>query len=309
MLKTHNISFICLQDPPLFAGKPLRAPGFECIAPNTEGDKIRVVTYINSNLVSFISYISLDPDPNILKLKIKRRDGHDIVERFEEFFLINAYNRVVNGFHILSPVRLFPYYEAPSILVGDLNIHNLYTDPERDISSQERRTGEHYFRVASLHGYAILNEPGIYTRFPDITGHRPSTIDYTLADRHCQKFVKSWKTNLPSTGSDHIAIKTEIQTTPWGNPKPSPNWGKIAWRNEEGKPNEDIKEDLMALISEKETPNSPKFRKTADWEGMEAEDNFEYNLNLLIHTIKKHAPMKRPSRWSKAWWTTDLTDL
>jgi hypothetical protein len=161
MLRTHNISFICLQDPPLFAGKPLRAPGFECIAPNTEGDKIRVVTYINSNLISFISYISLDPDPNILKLKIKRRDGQDIVERFEEFFLINAYNRVVNGFHILSPTRLFPYYEAPSILVGDLNIHNLYTDPERDISSQERRCGEHFFRVASLHGYAILNEPGI----------------------------------------------------------------------------------------------------------------------------------------------------
>jgi hypothetical protein len=98
--------------------------------------------------------------------------------------------------------------------VEDLNFYNLYTDPERDISSQERRCEEHFFRVASLRGYAILNEPGIYTRIPETTGHRPSIIDYTLADPHCQKFVKSWKANRPSTGSDHIAIKTEIQTTP-----------------------------------------------------------------------------------------------
>jgi hypothetical protein len=69
MLKTYNVSFICIQDPPLFTGKPLRASsGFECIASNTKEDKIRVVTYINLNLVSFISYSSLNPELNNLKL-------------------------------------------------------------------------------------------------------------------------------------------------------------------------------------------------------------------------------------------------
>jgi hypothetical protein len=71
----------------------------------------------------------------------------------------------------------------------------------------------------------------------------------------------------------------------------------------------EIKEALMALIYETETPNKPRFRKTEDWKGRDAEDNFEYNLNLLIHTIKKHSLMKRPTKWSKAWWTPELTDL
>jgi hypothetical protein len=42
---------------------------------------------------------------------------------------------------------------------------------------------------------------------------------------------------------------------------------------------------------------------------MVVEENFKYNLNLLIHTIKKYALMKRPTKWSKAWWIPDLTDL
>jgi hypothetical protein len=122
----------------------------------------------------------------------------------------------MNGFHILLLTRLFPYYEIPSILVEDLNIHILYTDPERDILFQEKRYEEHFFRVASLHRYAILNELEIYTRYLEITRHRLSVIDYTLADRHCQKFVKSWKTNLPSTRSDYIIIKPKIQISQWG---------------------------------------------------------------------------------------------
>jgi len=71
----------------------------------------------------------------------------------------------------------------PTLVVGDLNIHTAYTDPLRSLEPGERRRGEHYMRLAVLRGYNIINTPGIFTRFPDNPViHRPSVIDYTLAN-------------------------------------------------------------------------------------------------------------------------------
>ena len=163
--------------------------------------------------------------------------------------------------------------------------------------------------MAGLHGYAILNEPGVYTRTPDTPLQRQSVIDYTLGNRPLGNHIKHWKTNVAQTGSDHRARVTTIATKSFTTARPAPAWEKITWTID-GKPSEVMKEELRRLMAFEAGPeNPPLFRETKREEPQLALENFEYNLSLLIHTIKKHAPTKRPCRWSKPWWTEELTQL
>jgi len=103
-------------------------------------------------------------------------------------------------------------------------------------------------------------------------------------------FVKTWKTNIPHTGSDHIAIIISISSTPYIAARPSPNWRKITWKVE-GKPNAVIEEEikkLMCFMAENE--HTASFKRTPEAEHENAINNFEFNLSLLIHSVKKYAP-------------------
>ena len=245
----------------------------------------------------------------MLRLVLSRNDGRPVLEGFDSFSLINTYNRQVDGVNTVKAADLFTDDFHPSLVVGDLNVHTLYTDPTRDMSSTERRKGEQYFRVAGLRGFAIINEPGVYTRTPDNINDRPSVIDYTLANPQLADFVKTWKTNIPHTGSDHTAIVTSITSAPYVTARLSPNWGKITWKVE-GKPNTVIEEEVRKLMgSTVDDEHAASFKWTRETEPESVVDDFDFNLSLLIHTIKKHAPMKRSCRWSKPWWTLELTDL
>ena len=175
--------------------------------------------------------------------------------------------------------------------------------------SNNRRRGEQYFRIAGLHRYAILNEPGVYTRTPDITTQRPLVIDYTLANRPLGNHIKHWKTNIAHTGSDHRAIVTTVATRPFTVARPAPAWEKITLTID-SKPSEVMKEELRRLMDfDTEPSKPPSFRETKREDPQMALENFEYNISLLIHTIKKYAPTKRPCRWSKLWCTDELTKL
>jgi len=232
---------------------------------------------------------------------MSRNDGGKVVGGHERFSLINTYNRQVDGNNTVSRVDLFTNNTNPSLMVGDLNVHTMYTDPERDMSTTQRRKGEHNFRVAGLHGYAILNEPGIYTRTPDNNTTRPSVIDYTLANNLLAEFVKTWRTNIPHTGSDHRAIITTISSTTFTQTRPSPDWNQIT-RRTGGEANMVIEDELKALMgNEGEGRNSTVFKWTKEGHSENAIEDFEHNLSLLIHTIKKHALIKRRCKWSKSW--------
>jgi len=202
----------------------------------------------------------------------------------------------VDGNNTVSPADLFTNNTNPCLIVGDLNVHTMYTDPERDMSTTERRKGEHYFLVAGLHGYAILNEPGIYTRTSDNNTTRPSVIDYTLAINLLARFVKTWRTNILTTGSDHRAIITTISSTTFTPTRPSLDWNQITWRTG-GEANEVIEDELKVLMgNEGEGRNSTIFKWTKEVDSENAIEDLEQNLSLLIHTIKKHAPIKRPCK-------------
>jgi len=191
LIRNRNVSFVCLQDPPLFQGDPLRAPGYQCFSSNVIGQKKRVATYVNYFLTECFNYLCVSPVADVLHLLMSRNDGGKVVGGPERFSMINTYNIQVDGNNTVSPANLFTDYTNSSLIMGNLNVHTMYTDPERDMSTAERRKGEHYFHVAGLHGYAILNEPGIYTRTLDNNTARPSVIYYTLANNQFAAFLKT----------------------------------------------------------------------------------------------------------------------
>ena len=61
---------------------------------------------------------------------MSRNDGSKVIGGHERFSLIYTYNRQVDGNNTVSPTNLFTDNGNPSIIVGDLNVHTMYTDPE-----------------------------------------------------------------------------------------------------------------------------------------------------------------------------------
>ena len=293
----------------MFQGSPVRAPGFQYYVSNVLGFKKRVATYVNLSLAKDFKYLCFSPTVDVLRLVLSRNDGRPVLGGFDSFSLINTYNRKVDGVNTVKAADLFTDDLHPALVVRDLNMHTLYMDATRNMSNTEGRKGEQYFRVAGLQSFAIINEPGVYTRTPDNINDRPSIINYTLANRQLADFVKRWKTNIPHTGSDHTAIVTSITSAPYITARPSPNWGKITWKVE-GKPNAVIEDEVTKLMGSRfNNEHTTSFKWTRETERENAVDDFDFNLSLLIHTIKKHPPMKRPCKWSKPWLTPELTQL
>jgi len=113
-------------------------------------------------------------------------------------------------------------------MVSSFNVHTIITDPMRVLLHSEPRTGELYMRTAALQGHKILNTPGIHTRFSNNPMlHRPSTIDYTLANASMFTKVSRWRDITQRTGSDHIVIVTEINSKEIHLARLVPDWDKI----------------------------------------------------------------------------------
>jgi len=81
----------------------------------------------------------------VLRLVLSRNDGRPVLGGFESFALINTYNRHVDGVNPVKAADLFTHDLHLSQVVRDLNVHILYTDPTRNMSSTERRIREQYF--------------------------------------------------------------------------------------------------------------------------------------------------------------------
>jgi len=150
---------------------------------------------------------------------------------FHSFRVINAYstNSVDHRIHSVPPEVLFPDLGFPPLVVGDLNIHNPLWDPLRHFSPREISSSTPYFEKAAESGFALLNPPWEYTRFPLVGKARPWVIDLPFTNPPLLPLVKSWEASLPSTGSNHIPITTTL-TTPSANQKPPrPRWADTDW--------------------------------------------------------------------------------
>ena len=213
---------------------------------------------------------------------------------FHSFRIINAYstNTVANRVHSVSPEVLFPDLGFPLLVLGDLNIHNPLSDPLRHFSHREVSSSTPYFEKAAESGFALLNPPGEYTRFPLVGKARPSVIDLAFANSPLLALVKSWEATLPSTGSDHVPITITLAPPSLNRKPPRPRWDDTDW------------ETLDPIIKGFKVPAAPPCPTPPQLDEWMSE-----SLNRLVALLKEHTPVSRPSHHSKPWWTPHLSIL
>jgi len=176
--------------------------------------------------------------------------------------------------------------------VGDLNINNPLADPLRSFSSQEVSSSAPYFELAALGGFALLNSPGVYTRFPLSVKAHPSVIDLDFSNPLLLPFMKAWETSLPSTRLDHVPITILLASLSPDQAPPRLRWDHTDW------------ELLSLIIKDFIVPPPPPCLspKTLDnW--------LAGVLDRLTGLLKEHTPSSHPSHHSKPWWSPHLTVL
>jgi len=213
---------------------------------------------------------------------------------FHSCRVINAYstNTADHRVHYFSPEVLFPDLGFPLLVLGDLNIHNPLSDPLRHFSQREISSSTLYFEKAAESGFALLNPPCEYTRFPLVGKACPSVIDLAFANPPLLPLIKSWEASLPSTGSDHIPITITL-AVPSLNQKPlRPPWADTDWKT------------LDLIIRDFKVPAAPSCPTPPQLDQWMSE-----SLNGLVAILKEHTPVSRPSHHSKPWWTPHLSIL
>src|ERR1700709_1903501 len=193
-LRTLNPDIIAIQDPFLFNGKPLNAPGFTLIF-NHSSPKPKVATYISNNTLKHTSYIT-NPlrSSNILSITIYIKD--------QPFQIVNIYNTPWNN-SALIPQEIFLLSTFPTMALGDFTLPSPLSAPLRHFSHRDIRRSTPFTDLASDRGFTLLNTPGIHTYFPHAFNRRPSTLDLAFINTPLTMFRTSWDNNSPPTGSDH----------------------------------------------------------------------------------------------------------
>jgi len=201
------------------------------------------------------------------------------VTNFDSFRLINAYltNTRDHRVHSISPDTLLPTLDVPLPVVGDLKIHNPRSDHLRSCSPWEIGSSTPYFEKAAQAGFALLNPPGEYTRFPFVGKARPSVIDLAFANPLLLPLFKSWEVSLPSTGSDHVPITINL-APPTLIPSPRHPWcSDPDW------------ETLSPLIKNFRVPPAPVCPSP-----MALDEWLAGSLDRLTAPLKEHTPVSRP---------------
>jgi len=285
-------SILLLQDPPVNKAHLPSFNGFKSFLPPVR--KPRIAAYVH---MSFLSHYTVRPRFNgvddVLALDISS-DEPLFCTAFLSFRIINAYstNTVDHRIHSVPPDVLFLDLGFPLLVVGDLNIHNPLSDPQRHFSPREIWSSTPYFEKAAESGFALLNPPGEYTRFALVGKARPSVIDLAFANPHLLALVKSWEASLPSTGSDHRPITIILAAPSQDQIPPRPRWADTDW------------ESLDPIIKGFRVPATPSWPTLP-----KLDQRMSESLNRLVALLKEHTTVLRPSHHSKPWWTPHLTVL
>jgi len=212
--------------------------------------------------------------------------SHNLFRLYNVYSIPSGYTRSV------SPVDVFPQHGFPTLVLGDLNIHHTASDPTRLLSNHDQFISSPYFDRVSAQLFSLLNTPGVYTRFPFTSNHRPTVLDLSFANFALLPYFSSWNPSLPPTGSGHSAL-TIILSTPLLKPPPMglnlkyTDWDHIS--------------PLLAGFSLMAPHTLPTPRTLDLW--------FDDSLAKITHPITSNTPTKCPSSYSKLWWTPELTQL
>jgi len=126
-----------------------------------------------------------------------------------QFRIGNTYARPLGPlFRSVFPGTALPDYNCPYLVAGDFNIHNPAADSFRIFSSIEERESVPYLTLGSDRGFSLVNTPGISTRFPYTSSHKPSAIARAFANPLIFPAFRLWDASfLLLTGSDHVPIR------------------------------------------------------------------------------------------------------
>jgi len=208
------------------------------------------------------------------------------------FRLYNAYSIPSGHSRSVGPVDLFPQHDFPTLVLWDLNIHHSASDATRLLSNYDQFISSPYFDRASAQLFSLLNTPGVYTRFPFTSNHRPAVLDLSIANTALLPYFSSWNPSLPPTGSDHTA-RTITLSSPLLKPPPM----GLNWKYTDL----DHIAPLLADLTLAAPAVLPTLQSLDLW--------FDNCLAKITHLITSNTPTKRPSSYSKLWWTPELTQL
>jgi len=184
---------VALQDIPLWRNCPPVFRNYKCFfPPATDSYKPRVATYVHERLLSVISILPLFFERGDL-IAVNFHSPEGLFDTSQNLFrLYNAYSIPSGHTRSVSPVDLFPQHDFPTLVLGDLNIHHSTSDPSRLLSNRDQFISSPYFDRASAQLFSLLNTPGVYTRFPFTSNHRPAVLDLSFANTALLLFVLSW---------------------------------------------------------------------------------------------------------------------
>jgi len=285
-------SIVLLQDPPVNRAHLPTFGGFKSFFPPVRKPRVAAYVYMSflSNYTVLHRFRGVD---DVLALDISSNEPL-FGTAFHSFRILNAYSTNTTDHRVHSVLRetLFSDLGFPLLVLGDLNIHNPLSDPLRHFSHREISSSTPYFKEAAESGFALLNPPGEYTRFPVVGKARPSGIDLACANPPLLPQIKSWKAALPSTGSDHIPITITLTAPSLHQKPPRPHWAAMDW------------ETLGPTIKGFKVPAAPSCPTPP-----QLDEWMSGSLNRLVALLKGHTPVSRPCHYSKPWWTPHLSIL
>ena len=159
-------------------------------------------------------------------------------------------------------------------------------------SGHDQLISSPYFERASAQLFSLLNTPGVYTRFPFTSNHRPAVLDLSFANTPLILYFSSWNPSLPTTAWDHTALTISLSTLLLKPPRKGLHWKSTDW---------DHISPLLADLTLAAPPALPTTHSLDLW--------FDNCLAKITHLITSNTPTQRPSSYSKPWWTPELTQL
>jgi len=284
---------VALQDIPLWRNCPAVFRNYECFfPPATDSYQPRAATYVHERLLRVISILPLFFERgDLMAVNFHSPEGlcdtsHYLFDLYNAYSIPNGHSRSV------SPVDLFPQHDFPTLVLGDLNIDHFVSDPTRLLSGYDQFLSYPYFDRASAQLFSLLNTLGVYTRFPFTSNHSPAVLDLSFANSALLPYFSTGNPSLPPTGSDHTPLSI-ILSTPLLKPPPRGlNWKFTDW---------DHISPLLTDLTLAARPALPTPNSLDLW--------FDDPLTKITHLITSNTPTKRPSSYSKPWWTPELTQL
>jgi len=217
---------VALQDPPVRRGLLPSFSTYKCF--NSPSTKPRVAFYVHPHLLNSVSLLPVRTSRwDLFSIDIFTSGGLFELQ-FPRFRVTNAYNLPLAStpFRTIIPTDVLRDNPFPTLVVGDFNLQHPAADPLRTLNPKEYTISDPYKSPASEYGFALLNQPGLYTYFPFTHNARPSVLDLAFANRLLFPSISRWDTHLPSTGSDHVPVLITFDSPRFRPPDPSPNWTK-----------------------------------------------------------------------------------